>query len=166
MVLLGHEDAVNVLAWSPDSTMWAIGDESGYVWVYNVDGTLVDELRSNYGNVDTLAWSPDGTMLAGGNMLWELRDGHFKIRNIAGRGRVWSLAWSPDSQIIASEDTTYSDVRLYDTNGHQLLILMGHSGSVERVTFSPVGRLLASASQDHTIRLWDVSDIQPEDEGS
>jgi WD40 repeat protein len=42
-----------------------------------------------------------------------------------------------------------------------LQTLEGHSGFVSAVTFSPDGKLMASGSHDHTVRLWDSATGAP-----
>ena len=46
---------------------------------------------------------------------------------------------------------------LYDAqSGQELNLLIGHTDSVNSVSFSPDGQTLASGSYDGTVRLWDV----------
>jgi WD40 repeat protein len=41
-------------------------------------------------------------------------------------------------------------------SGRELRTLAGHSNEIESVSFSPDGTMLASASWDLTIKLWEV----------
>jgi len=122
------------------------------------------------GQVLSVAFSPDGRMLASaggqGIQLWN-------IGNIASHPTpeftrltssiVWSVAFSPDGHVLASGSTD-ATVRLWNVSDPARLTpigppLIGHSGIVFSVAFSPGGgHILASGSADATVRLWNVSD--------
>ena len=69
------------------------------------------------------------------------------------------LAFSPDGQTLASGSGSWDNsVKLWEVStGKVTARLKGHSGGVNCVAFSPDGKLLASASEDHTLVLWDIS---------
>jgi WD40 repeat protein len=126
----------------------------------------------------TLTFSPDGQLLATGDVdraiiLWQVADGK-KLLTLTGHASwVWSVAFSSDGKLLASgsDDKT---IKLWDLQtGECLKTLSGHNSQIWTVAFSPTplnpplvrgevkggiegGYLLASGSEDHTVKLWDV----------
>jgi WD40 repeat protein len=67
-----------------------------------------------------------------------------------------SLAFSPDGQWIAAGQKD-GKIRLFDgRTGEPKAVFDDHSAAVHAIIFSPDSKSLASVSQDHTVKLWDV----------
>lgn len=119
------------VSFSLDSTRLVSATLSGTLSVWDVDaGQKMLELRGHTAPANDVSFSPDGTRFV--SCSGELRPG----ASVTGPGQV----------------------KLWDaTTGREIFTLTGHAGPVTRVTFSPDGLRLASASWDQTIKVWEVA---------
>ena len=140
-----------------------IGGSDGLIWRLDAQGNILAGWEANSPSVFCLAEDSQGDIVSGGRdalLMWMGEDGGLKQEVKAHLFTIHTLAGSDLGWLATgSMDKT---VKVWDRNSGALLKVIdrekypsrGHSHSVNALCW--VGRLLASAGDDKTIRIWAV----------
>jgi WD40 repeat protein len=75
---------------------------------------------------------------------------------------VTCLAWTQDGERLISGSLDHSgSIRIWDTTNWKQIALLDSYGMMCGIAISPNDRILASASFDDTVRLWNLDNNQP-----
>ncbi|MEL7078522.1 MAG: caspase family protein [Cyanobacteria bacterium J06582_2] len=159
--LIGHDQKVNVVAYSPDGSQILTGSSDRTLRLWNSQGESVGQpLQGHTDTVTSAAFSPNGQLIVSGSddetiRLWD-ESGKSIGQLIKHEDTVTAIAFSPNGKLIASSSDD-GRIRLWNTQGNPIgEAFIGHEDTVTAIAFSPDGRLIASASEDRTVRVWDT----------
>jgi len=186
MAPLGQGPADDV-AWSPDGETLAVTSPGGVYLYETQTWKLIDSIPSwtiSEGPFDELAFSPDGSYLILNISYNEpLGDYYWQYDIQSKKATLWfeneifrpksAPVFSPDGKTFALLPDNYqqmnddgvsssSYLEIRDTESGELLIKIQQQSSdryylINSIIFSPDGSQLATASDDHFARVWDIT---------
>jgi WD40 repeat protein len=162
ILLEGHKQGVNSVAFSPDSTQIISGSDDHTIRVWDaVSGAHLHTMNGHKSRVSSVAFSPDGSQIISGSgdhtvRVWDAVSGKHMHTINGHTSRVSSVAFSPDGSQIVSGSGDHT-VRVWDAvSGKRKHTLSAHTGSITSVAFSPDGSHIISGSHDCNIRIWNA----------
>ena len=163
-----YEDYLMSCAWSPDGNSLATGSYTEGVVVRDVlTGKVKPGFGKSGGRVMSVCFSPDGSTIASGALtgnivFWNAKNGQkrFMAKHVDGRfNGIQCVTFSPDGKILVSAGSGKLKIWNSET-GEEVASLDAHgSYQINGVSFSRNGKLIASASIDQTVKIWDSKEF-------
>jgi len=162
------DEPCTALAFAPDSAILASASSAGTaVWLWRLaDGEPILIIPDALDGcaIETLAFHPKGNLLAVGGIDWLATggsDGAICLWDVQQRCEIalfavgtTSFAFHPLGRRLAAATLAHT-IAIWDIQTEQLLHeLSGHEETVNCVAYRADGQLIASGSDDRTVRLW------------
>lgn len=162
----GHFNNMAALAYSSDGQYIVTGGDDGKVKVWNTNsGLCFVTFTEHTSSVTNVTFTSSGFVIVSASLDGTVRafDLHryrnFRTFTSPRPAQFSSLAVDVSGELVSAGAQDSFEIFLWSMQTGRLLeVLGGHEGPVSSLCFSPVQSILASASWDRTIRLWDMLD--------
>ncbi|NXT13279.1 PWP2 protein, partial [Prunella fulvescens] len=162
----GHFNSMVSLAYSPDGQYIVTGGEDGKVKVWNTSSSFcfVTFTEHNSG-VTAVTFTSTGYVVLSASLDGTVRafDLHryrnFRTFTSPRPSQFSCLAVDSSGEIVAAGSQDSFEIFIWSMQSGRLLdVLAGHEGPISSLSFNPMKCVLASASWDKTVKLWDMLD--------
>ena len=153
---------INDMEYSPDGSILAVATTIG-IWVYDTDTYQERKLFTrSHQKMEKVNFNADGTVLIG-TERFSNKTTHWDVTLLEIEKQSKKKHDFPHQAIYSSDGNTYvtisfKDINLWNsetnTSKHKL---KGHESMVTCLSYSPDSKIIASGSNDQTVRLWDVN---------
>ncbi|MBI5638425.1 MAG: WD40 repeat domain-containing protein [Nitrospinae bacterium] len=186
--LLKHKkNGVYAVAYSPVGDILASGDYDGVIYLWSIgNGALLSTIEGHKKKVHTLLFNRGGNQVLSGSedntiRIWDVNTRKEKraiMETASQYGELRTITFSQDYSLIAlgltvvKRDTRNRRtaagapswsfvVKVRDgTTGEELGDLDNHLQEINAIAISADNGLMASVSNDETVRLWDVAQMR------
>ena len=167
-----HSTVIRSLDFSLDGTVLASGsaDKTTELWctkTWQVQRDPINCGGNSNGIIHCVRFSPSGEFLAistdGDIQVWNpwTMECIAKFKAAINDAHNYSLAWMPDgTRLFSSGSGSDPTIREWDTSTWRQVgnPWTGHANDISTIAINSNGALIASASDDHQVRLWRLSD--------
>ena len=159
---IADSDGIMTLALRPDNKTIATASlgAKNTIKLRSLDGKVLNRLEGHRDRINDLSFSADGRTIASASAdktikLWSTKDAKL-LSTISESSPMFAIRFI-DNQTIAYAGANRM-IKLWNLKAGKLSqeFLVRHSDDISRLTLSQDGKMLASASRDHSINLWSL----------
>ncbi len=159
--LAGHSAWVNYAVFSRDGKLIASASQDQTIRVWDAHTGLEKSILTGHRhNVTYAAFDANSELLATASAdrsvrVWNLHNARTLLTLSKHEAEVACVDFNQMSTLLVTASGTM--IKLWDARSGDLVsTLLGHTGKVNSAVFSVDGRLITSASDDHSVRVWEV----------
>ncbi|CAD8083964.1 unnamed protein product [Paramecium sonneborni] len=162
--LLGHKDKIKQLMFSPIEELLVSCSRDKSVIIWNIQNNKqVYKFKGHKKSVNWVVFSPNGQFIASAStrefiLLWNRRNGNILVTIDQYQKCKTSIIFSLDGSLLIFGNNENS-IKIWNIEtGQEQSQLKGHDGKITSLSIALYRdkEIIASASLDSTIRLWDM----------